>query len=111
MSISLIEQPPDLVFGCHHPAYYRYSVVQPGVQFVASSVTLDVFECEGLHFTLWIDVGNSGYLRTEDNFCVVREEVQLKIRRIRYRTITDLMKVVGNHRAVKKVYLYSGFVF
>ena len=45
---------------------------------MTSSMTLDVVECEGLHLSLWVDVGHSRDFRTENYLSVVREEVQLK---------------------------------
>ena len=45
---------------------------------MATSMTLDVLEGKSFHFPLRIDVGHRRNLGTEDDLCVIREEVQLK---------------------------------
>jgi hypothetical protein len=87
MSVSLVEQPPNLVLGGHHSADDRNSIVQSGVQLVAGTMTLNVVECEGFHFSLGIDVGHGRDLGTEDDFRVVREEIQLKINCLKFQNV------------------------
>lgn len=78
VSLPFIEQPTYLILRVHHATDNGDSVVKPGVELVACSVTLDVVECEGFHLALRVDVGNCRDLGTEDDFRVIGEEVKLK---------------------------------